>query len=220
MRIYSMETLRGEAAEAGDTVVLSQKFSHGHRRVRAFAMALAGFLLCLPLGMVLASSVARTRLVELAASQPAIALQLAGIAALGLTALYFGISELRRPVVEARIIELGTSDAIVDDTLQGSTHRWQAPLSAFIGIRHRVFTTSGGTIHTLLLEHAQPTRSLHIAYETYIANQTIVDAARRYDLPILEPASLSLRKRWWRSLSPFLGSMGRTPNGDRQTAST
>ena len=53
-----------------------------------------------------------------------------------------------------------------------------------------------------------------------IANQTIVDAARRYDLPILEPASLSFRKRWLRSLPPFLGNLGRTPNGDRQTAST
>ena len=89
MRIYSMESLHGDAAEAGDTIVLSQKFSHGHRRVRAFAMAFAGLLLCLPLGMVLTSAAARTRLIDLAASQPAVALQLAVIAALGLCRALF-----------------------------------------------------------------------------------------------------------------------------------
>lgn len=220
MRIYSMETLGGTDAEASDSVVLSQKFSHGHRRVRASAMMLGGLALCTPLGLILSNAAGRARLIELGIAEPMIAVQLATVAMIALAALYFGTAELSRPVVRERVIEFDGANAIVDDTVKGRKHRWQAPMSAFKGIRHRVFTTSGGTIHTLLLEHAVPTRSLHIAYETHIANQTIVEAARRYDLPILEPASSTLRKRWGDGFLTWLNNSGGTPSEDRQTAST
>jgi len=215
-----MERLSGDAAEPVNTIVFSQKFSHGHRRVRAFALASAGLLLCSPFALVLATTASRLRLVELTNAEPIVVAQLAMVAAIGLAAFYFGTAELSREVVRERIIKLDGDNAIVNDTVRGRTHRWQTPISAFRGVRHRVLTTSGGTIHTLQLEHDQPARSLHIAYETYIANQTILDAARQYDLPILQPASLNLSQRWTKSLSAVLNKLGRPPGGDRQTAST
>jgi hypothetical protein len=83
----------------------------------------------------------------------------------------------------------------VAENISGRARVWREPLHAYSGIRHRVTTTSEGAFHTLLIEHPQPERSLHIAYETNLGNQAIIEASERFGLPILNHSSIASRFR-------------------------
>ena len=220
MRICSFETRGGDATAGDGSVVLLQEFSHGHRRVRAFAMAFCGGLLCLPFALVLASAAARARLADLAISDPIAVAQLGIVLAIALATLYFGLTELNQPAVRKRVIRINDDQVIVEDTVRGRERRWQEPVRSYHGIRHRVLTTSAGTIHTLMLEHPHPARSLHIAYETHIANQAIVHAAGHYKLPILRSGSVGIGHRVTRALPRWLAGLSGTAVGGRRAAST
>ncbi len=220
MRICSFETLGGDAtAEDGSTVLL-QKFSHRYRRVRAFALACCGGLLCLPFVLVLSNAPARSRFVELVNSDPMAVAQLGIVLALALAALYCGVAELYQPAVRKRVIRLIGDQVIVKETVRGRERRWQEPVASFLGLRHRVRTTSAGTIHTLMFEHVHPARSLHIAYETHITKQAIVDAAVQYKLPILPPGSTGFGQRVTYAVSRLTASLSGTAMAGRRAAST
>ncbi len=220
MRICSFETLGSDATADDGSVVLLQKFSHHHRRIRAVALALCGGLLCLPFGLVLSNATARTRIAELATSDPTAVAQLGIVLAVALAALYVGVAEISQPAVRKRVIRLNGDQVIVKETVRGRERRWQEPVPSFQGLRHRVQTTSAGTIHTLMLEHVQPARSLHIAYETHIAKQVIVDAAGHYKLPILPSGSTVIGRRVTCTLSRLAVLLSGTAVGGRRAAST
>lgn len=185
MRICSIEALDNGVGEENGAFVLRQEFSHARRRLRAGVLVAGGGLGCLPFALLLGDPGARSRIAELAVGDPMALAQLGIALALACAAVLFGAFELTQPMVRKRLIRIANQQVIVDDTARGGCRRWQEPMHAYRGIRHRVHTTSSGTIHTLMLEHAHAARSLHIAYETHIANQAIVEAASRFDLPVL-----------------------------------
>lgn len=185
MRICRIEALNKDCGKERGAFVLEQEFSHARRRLRAAVLVTGGGLGCLPFVLVLGDAGARGRVGELMSGDPLAMLQLGIALALALAALVFGALELAQPAIRKRLIRIDKNQVIVDDTARGGQRRWQEPMESYRGIRHRVHTTSAGTIHTLVLEHARSARSLHIAYETHIANQAIVEAASRFDLPVL-----------------------------------
>lgn len=185
MRIRSIEALDSRLGDETGSIVLRQEFSHARRRLRACVLVGSGGLGCLPFALLLVDAGARSRVGELVSIDPMAMAQLGIALAIALAALFYGAFELTQPEVRKRLIRIEKNQVIVDDTARGGSRRWQEPMESYRGIRHRVHTTSAGTIHTLMLEHAHAARSLHIAYETHIANQAIVEAASRFDLPVL-----------------------------------
>ena len=157
---------------------------------------------------------------ELANSDPMAVAQLGIVLAIALAALYFGVAELNQPAVRKRVIRLIGDQVIVKETVRGRERRWQEPLASFQGLRHRVRTTSAGTIHTLMFEHVDPARSLHIAYETHITKQVIVDTAVHYKLPILPPGSTGIGQRITHALSRLAALLSGTAIAGRRAAST
>lgn len=220
MRIYQFDRLSNGKSGSGSTLRLEQRFSHSHRRVRAAALAAAGTMICAPFVLILTNAAARGELLPLANQQPYAALQLAIAALLGAVALIFGLGELLQTVVRQRVIEINGQVAVVQDFGRRRTQRWQEPLTSFKGIRHRVQTRSSGPVHLLMLEHARPARSLCIAYETRIANQVIVEAGRRFDLPILTNTGNSSRSLLWARLLPLSLNWGRSTTTETQVAGT
>ena len=185
MRIRHMETLSDDTSDPDSILMLEQRFSHSRRRIRAGALALAGALLCAPFVLVLTNQMARAQLVELGSTDPLVAIKLGFAAAIGLAALYCGLADLLRRVVRRRIVKIDREQAIVEDVVRGRKRLWREPLHGYNGIRHQVQTRSSGPIHILMLEHARSARTLCIAYETHLADQLIIDAGRRYNLPVL-----------------------------------
>jgi hypothetical protein len=190
-----MENLADPASEG--QLVLRQRFSNSSRRLRAAALTAAGLLLCAPFVMLLGLDQPAAQLSRLAATNPLAALQLALAALLSVAALICGLCQLLRPAIRERVIAFEGDKACVEETVRGRQRRWQEPVDGYRGIRHKVFTTSEGVVHALLLEHHRPNRSLHIAYEPHIADKTILDASRRYGLPVLKAS----RRRDYRSLT-------------------
>lgn len=188
MRIRTMERLVGEGAEAEGRIVLRQEFSHASNRMRACMLTAVGALLCTPIAMLLTNEEARSHFAVLA---PLPAIQLILVALMGLAAIAFGLTQLFRPAVRQRVVELRDVEAVVDEKVGRKSQQWREPFSGYRGIRHRVSTTSEGARHSMLLEHRRSKYTLLIAYETHLGNQAMVDAAQRFDLPVLGPESLT-----------------------------
>lgn len=220
MRIKTIETLGHSPRDDDGSVVLVQKFSGHQRRLRAIALAGCGVLLCLPLGAVLADTAARMHLGNLLTTDPAAVGQLAIVCLIALGALLFGLLDLFQPIISKRIIRLEVDRVTVEDTVRGRAHRWHEPVDAYRGIRHQTMTTTSGTVQTLSLEHPQTSRSLCIAYETHVSNQAMLDAAGRYQLPLLPSGSVKLRDRVAESLSRWLFGTDVVTGGDSGVAST
>ena len=218
MRIRHMETLSDDTSALDSTLMLEQRFSHSRRRIRAAALAFAGALLCAPFTLVLANQLARAQLVELSSAEPLVAVKLGLAALIGLAALYCGLAALLQRVVRKRIVKIDRGQAIVEDVVGGRKRSWQEPLCSYSGIRHQVQTRSSGPVHILMLEHARSARTLCIAYETHIANQAIVDAGRRYNLPVLSGQQRGLIARAASMLRSFVVRWGRSDTPATQVA--
>jgi hypothetical protein len=193
MRIRSNVRLSDD--EQHGTLILRQRFSHRARRLRAAILAFAGFLICAPFILIVNVVGSGAGLYNMLAAHPVITLQLGLVALLGVFASVYGTYEFVRPSLRARSIRLGQTQVNVAENISGRARVWREPLHAYSGIRHRVTTTSEGAFHTLLIEHPQPERSLHIAYETNLGNQAIIEASERFGLPILNHSSIASRFR-------------------------
>lgn len=224
MRIKSIETLGSTPSADDGSVVLLQKFSCRQRRFRAIALAGCGAILALPLSTILADTAARAHLAALITTDPAAVGQLAIVYTIALGALIFGLLDLFQPVISKRIIRLDPERVRVAETVRGRERVWHEPVDAYRGIRHRIMTTSAGTMHTLSLEHPRAARSLCIAYETHVSNQAMIDAAGRYQLPILPSGlpsgSTTMRDRVAGTLSQWLSGWGGVADGESRAAST
>jgi hypothetical protein len=183
MRIRSNERLSKD--DRHGPIFLRQRFSHRSRRLRAATLALAGLMICAPLGLIVNTAGSGTELYSLIQTHAITAFQLGLLGVLGISAFIYGALELTRPALRARAIRLDASQANVAENVSGRSRTWREPLHAYNGIRHQVITTSEGAIHTLLLEHPHPGRTLHLACEANLDNQAIVEASERFGLPIL-----------------------------------
>ena len=220
MRIKTIEVLGDSPSAADGAVVLLQKFSGRRRHFRAVVMIGCGVFLSLPLSAILVDAAARAHLGGLMTSDPTAVAQLAIVCLLAVAALVCGIVDVLRPIVSKRIIRLEANRVTVEDTVRGRALRWHEPVEAYRGIRHQTVTTSGGTVQTLSLEHPRSSRSLCIAYETHVSNQAMLDAAGRYQLPLLPTGSVSLRDRVTDVLSRWLSGWGEVADSDSRVAST
>jgi len=210
MRIRSNVRLSDD--EQHGTLVLRQRFSHRARRLRAAILAFAGLLICAPFILIVNVVGSNAGLYYMLAAHPAIALQLGFLTLLGISASVYGTYEFIRPSLRARSIRFGRKQVNVVESISGRARVWREPLHAFSGIRHRVTTTSEGAVHTLLVEHPQPERSLHIAHETNLGNQAIIEASERFGLPILDHSSVASRFRLRGKRASWFPSSFR-PNG-------
>jgi hypothetical protein len=205
-----------EAASQGDRIVLRQEFSYVSQRTRALMLTCAGGLLSAPFVMILATGPARAQLATMPTDVPFAAASLALAATIGFSAFALGIRQCLIPAVRRREIEIDpvAQVVVVKETINGTLRQWKEPIKDYLGVRHRVATTSEGAIHALILEHRRPERTVHIAYQMNIADRFVAETADRLGLQILTPSQgalahslarirpaaliLRVRRRWLR----------------------
>jgi len=212
MRIRSNERLGNERLDNDHQqgpIILRQRFSHRTRWVRAAVLLLTGCLICVPLISIFAASGGHISFASFIAGQPITSIQLSLLALLGVSAICYGAYELFRPALRARTLRLDRLQVHVAESVSGRTRSWREPLNAYRGLRHQVNTTSEGAIHTLLIEHPSPERTLHIVFGTNLSKQTILDVSLRLGLPILDHSSApahfwpqGLRPGWLNTPNP------------------
>lgn len=208
MRIEAMERLAGD--DSGEHIVLRQRFSSSTRRLRDSVILTAGLLLAMPIGAILADDGARLLFIEMTTSNPRSVILIVLSAVLALAAILIGAISLAHHDPSQRTIAIDPDGIIVEDITAGRASRWREAISQYRGIRHRVVTTSEGIRHVLMLEHDQPSRSVHIAVEPYISQAHVVQMADRFGLPVLKPVILSQSSVWSRVLSLLTGSRGQS----------
>lgn len=199
MRIVAIETLAGDSD--GDHVVLRQRFSSSGRRLRDAVLLAAGLLLAMPITAILADDVARQHVGDLAISNPRAVVLLALCAIVAGAMAAIGAIGLARHDPHQRTVAIDPDGVIVEDIIGRRAARWREAIGDFRGLRHRVSTTSEGVRHVLMLEHDQPTRTIHLACEPYISQGHVVQMADRFGLPVLPPVILSQSSIWSRVLS-------------------
>jgi hypothetical protein len=135
------------------------------------------------------------------AERPLIAVELmTGLAALG---AIFGwpLVKLALSVIAQRRIEI--ADGLVTTAERGilGAHTWTEPLSAYVGLAHRVRTSISGVSHELVLVHPQAARSIVIGVAPRLTQEDLEDAARLFGLaeipsraPVSVPSSRALSK--------------------------
>ncbi len=189
MRIEAIETLSGDSD--GEHVVLRQRFSSSTRRLRDAVILGAGLMLAMPIATVLADDMARQHFAEMAVSNPRAVVLLVACGLIASAAIAIGAISLARQDPHQRTVAIDPDGVIVEDLIGGRAQRWREAISDFRGIRHRVWTTSQGVRHVLMLEHDQPGRTIHLACEPYISQANVVQTADRFGLPVLKPVILS-----------------------------
>ncbi len=216
MRIVAIETLAGDSG--GDHVVLRQRFFSSSRRLRDVIILAAGLLLALPLAAILTDDAARQHVGALAVTNPRAVVLLALSAIVAGAMMVTGAVSLARHDPLQRTVAIDPDGVIVEDIVAGRANRWREAIGDFRGLRHRVSTTSEGVRHVLMLEHDQPTRTIHLACEPYISHAHVIKTADRFGLPVLQPVILSQASIWSRVLSFVAMSMSRSQRAQDDTA--
>ena len=185
MRIPNIDVSVPIKSDPAGAMVIHQWFSHRSRRLRALMLVGAATLLLLPFLALSTLDGFQAHVALLAAEHPLSAVQLLALVALAVAAFVFGAVHLVRRGLLKRTIQIEDGRVRVVDVCGGRVVCWEEPVERYVGIRHAVFTTSEGPLHQLSLEHAEPWRSLVIASQRFIGPDAILEAAERYQLPIL-----------------------------------
>jgi hypothetical protein len=82
---------------------------------------------------------------------------------------------------------------------------WVEPLSAYVGVAHRVRTSLSGVRHELVLVHQNPSKSLILRSSPQISQEAVETAARLFalaEIPSREAASLAPLHGFYRLAEP------------------
>jgi len=139
------------------------------------------------------------------AARPLIALQLVGGFALLLVMFGWPLVHLARGLRRRRVITIDASKVHSRESGFFRTRVWVEPLSAYVGVAHRVRATLSGVRHELVLVHHNPSKSLILRSSSQISQEAVEMAARLFSLaeiPSREAASLAPLHGFYRLAEP------------------
>ncbi len=220
MKICSIETCDGSLEQWDQRLILRQRFSQRGRRLRALVLSTAGVAILVPFGAVAMTGGALDQAAKILAHNPMALPQLGLLFAIGLFATVRGILDFIRPGLKSRNVTIDANTANVEEFIGGRRRRWQEPVNAYRGLRHRVFTTSSGAMHALILEHEDTARSVHLKCGAPISDQAISAAASCLGLPVLAATAHDSGRAQAHRTGMWLARLIGSPRSDAGVAST
>lgn len=179
---------------------LEQSASRSHALARLSLLLPAGLAVSVPLALLGWHVAHEPNLIELLASRPVAAAQVAmGIA---LWMILFVLPALRafHSLWSQRQVEIADGRVNVSEQGLFGSSTWSAPITSYRGIAHHVRSTLSGVRHEIVLVHPDAARCVTLQVAERVNEQTVQDITALLALPEV-PARL-LYERTRRTLAP------------------
>lgn len=188
--------------EAFDSVRISKPAGHARLVLRQHSPLVSSLLrlsvlasiavaVLLPQLAMLAAALSNPEARATAALHPFSSLALALALALSLLACLWPLARGIERFNARRAVLIGRRTVRAGDVQFGRLSRWQEPISAYVGLAHRVRTSLSGARHELFLVHPSPARSVLLETREHISDSDIAQLSHLLGVPLLQPAVLN-----------------------------